>query len=50
MEELLKINDKQDMNKYENSIKRIAFNFGLDCLDGKEDQILSEDIKIFMNY
>ena len=45
MEELLKINDKQDMNKYENSIKRIALNFGLDCLDGKEDQILAEDIK-----
>ena len=45
MEELLKINDKQDMNKYENSIKRIALNFGLDCLDGKEDPTLSEDIK-----
>ena len=45
MEELLKINDKQDMDKYGNSIDRIALNFGLDCLDGKEDKILAEDIK-----
>ena len=48
MEELLKIDDKQDMNKYENSINRISFkieeiasNLGLDL----DDQLLSEDIK-----
>lgn len=48
MEELLKVNDKQDMNKYENSINRISFkieeiasNLGLDL----DDQPLSEDIK-----
>lgn len=32
------------MNKYKESIDRIAFNFGLDCLDGKEDPTLAEDI------
>ena len=48
MEELLKVNDKQDMNKYENSINRVSFkieeitsNLGLDL----DDQLLSEDIK-----
>ena len=48
MKELVKINDKQDMNKYKNSINRISFkieeiasNLGLDL----DDQILSEDIK-----
>ena len=48
MEELLKIDDKQDMNKYKNSVGRIAFkieditsNLGLDL----DDQPLSEDIK-----
>ena len=29
---------------YKESIDRLAFNFGLDCLDGKEDQSLAEDI------
>lgn len=48
MEELLKINDKQEMNKYKNSINRVSFkieeiisNLGLDL----DDQLLSEDIK-----
>ena len=48
MKELVKINDKQDMDKYENSIDRISFkikeitsNLGLDL----DDQLLSEDIK-----
>ena len=31
-------------NSYKESIDRLAFNFGLDCLDGKEDQSLAEDI------
>ena len=29
---------------YKESIDRLAFNFGLDCLDDKEDQSLAEDI------
>ena len=48
MKELVKINDKQDMNKYKNSVDRISFkieeiasNLGLEL----DDQILSEDIK-----
>lgn len=48
MEELLKINDKQDMNKYENSINRVSFkieeiasNLGLDL----DNQPLAEDIR-----
>ena len=48
MKELVKINDKQDMNKYKNSVDRISFkieeitsNLGLDL----DDQLLSEDIK-----
>ena len=48
MEELLKVDGKQDMNKYENSIDRISFkieeitsNLGLDL----DDQPISEDIK-----
>lgn len=48
MEELLKVNDKQDMDKYENSIDRVSFiieqiisNLVLDS----DDQPLSEDIK-----
>ena len=53
MKELLKIDDKQNMNKYKNSIDRISFkieetasNLGLDL----DDQPLSEDIKNIFDF
>ena len=31
-------------NSYKESIDRLTFNFGLDCLDDEKDQSLAEDI------